>query len=199
MSSPDDLLRLWQDGDSQEVNHTMWVELIEERRVGFHELVRAENRTEYLVDSIAALLWVALSSKAKYRLEQVGCGLLAATMVVTAIIFRIDHRRERREIEGSLREHLQALLDDYDRRIRFLRRGQFWIGVPFFSGVFAWCMGTPGRLTPGHAWILTTILLVVLWGGCRLSYVRREAKILKKREQAERLLSEIPGEDQSVR
>ena len=58
-------------------------------------------------------------------------------------------------------------------------------------------MGVPGSLTSARMWVVTSILLLALWGGCRLSYVCSRAKILKKREQAARVLREIPEEDPS--
>jgi hypothetical protein len=192
MSLPDDLQKLWQQDELQKEHSTMWMALIQEKRRGFDEFVRAANQAEYLVALIFGSLLPLLAVKARFPWAQVGFGLLAATMVILAIATRVSERQRPRQHDRSLRDHLQALIDSYDRRIRFMRQGKFWVSIPLSAGLLAVIMGTPGYRSSGGAWLGTLVLLAAFWGGQGLSYRQARASIWKKREEAQSLLQQLP-------
>jgi len=196
MNTPDDLQKLWQQDNSGKENHTMWMQLIQEKRTGFEELVRAANQAEYLVALTLGPLLALLAWKAKFPWVQAGFGLLAATLVMLALVLAVASgatQRRQPPNDHSLRDHLQALIDCYDQRIRNMWSGRFWVSLPFSAGLVAVIMGRPGFVTRIDAWSVVCILLAGFWGGQRLSCQRARASILKKREDAARLLRELPG------
>ena len=125
MNLPDDMQELWQQDNSKQENNTMWMQLIQEKRRGFAELVRAANHAEFLVALIFGSLLPLLAVKARSPWAQAGFVLLAATMVVLAVATRISERQRPQQHDRSLRDHLELLIDSYDRRIRFMRQGKF--------------------------------------------------------------------------
>jgi hypothetical protein len=197
MNTPDDLQKLWQQDNPKKENHNMWMHLIEEKRTGFHELVRAANQAEYLVALSLGPILALLAWKAKYPLVQAGFGLLAATLAMLAVVLAIStraaQRRRPEQNDHSVRDHLQALIDSYDQRIRAMWSGRFWVSLPFSAGLVAVIMGKPGFVTRLDAWIVVCVLLAGFWGGQRLSCQRARALLSKKREDAARLLRELPG------
>ena len=192
MNLPDDIQELWQQDNSQKENHAMWMQLIQEKRRGFNELVRAENQAEYLLALVFGSLLPLLAVKAKFPWAQVGFGLLAAAMVVLAIATKVCDRQRPRQNDDSLREHLEALTESYDRRIRFMRNGRFLVSLPLSAGLVAMILGTPGYGSSVGAWCFVVSLLAAFWGAQWQLYMRARASILKKREEAERLLRELP-------
>jgi hypothetical protein len=106
--------------------------------------VRAENQAEYLLALVFGSLLPLLAVKAKFPWAQVGFGLLAAAMVVLAVVTWVSARQRPRQNDDSLREHLEALTDSYDRRIRFMRNGRFLVSLPLSAGLVAMILGTPG-------------------------------------------------------
>ncbi len=192
MNLPDDIQELWQQDNSQKENPAMWMQLIQEKRRGFDELVRAENQAEYLLALIFGSLLPLLAVKAKFPWAQVGFGLLAAAMVVLAIATRICQRLQPRQNDDSLREHLEALMESYDRRIRFMRNGKFLVNLALSAGLIAVVLGIPGYESSPGAWSFVAIVLTAIWSAQWYSYVRARASIWKKREEAERLLRELP-------
>jgi hypothetical protein len=196
MNLPDDIQELWQQDNSQDnskkENSTMWMQLIQEKRRGFNELVRAENQAEYLLALIFGSLLPLLAVRAKFPWAQVGFGLLAAAMVVLAIVTSISARQRPRQNDHSLRDHLEALIESYDRRIRFMRNGRFLVSLPLSAGLVAVVLGNPGYGSSVGAWSFLVSVLAAFWGGQWQLYLRARASIWKKREEAERLLRELP-------
>ena len=170
----------------------MWMQLIQEKRRGFNELVRAENQAEYLLALVFGSLLPLLAVKAKFPWAQVGFGLLVAAMVVLAVVTWVSARQRPRQNDDSLREHLEALTDSYDRRIRFMRNGRFLVSLPLSAGLVAMILGTPGYGSSVGAWCFVVSLLAAFWSAQWQLYMRARASILKKREEAERLLRELP-------
>jgi hypothetical protein len=192
MNLPDDIQELWQQDNSQRENHKMWMQLIREKRRGFNELMRAENQAEYLVALVFGSLLPLLAVKAKFPWAQVGFGLLAAAMVVLAVATCLSARQRPRQNDDSLREHLEALMDSYDRRIRFMRNGRFLVSIPLSAGLIAVILGIPGYGSSVGAWCFVVSLLAAFWSAQWQLYMRARASILKKHEEAERLLRELP-------
>jgi hypothetical protein len=192
MNLPDDVQELWQQDNSKKESPAMWMQLIQEKRRGFNELVRAENQAEYMLALIFGSLLPLLAVKAKFPWAQVGFGLLAAAMVVLAIATWVSSRQRPPQNDHSLRDHLEALMESYDRRIRFMRNGRFLIGLPLSAGLIAVVLGIPGYGSSVGAWCFLVSLLAAFWGGQWQLYLRARASIRKKREEAERLLLELP-------
>jgi hypothetical protein len=192
MNLPDDIQELWQQDNSKKENSTMWMQLIQEKRRGFNELVRAENQADYLLALIFGSLLPLLAVKAKFPWAQVGFGLLAATMVVLAIVTRVCCRQRPGQNDRSLRDHLEALMESYDRRIRFIRNGRFLVSLPLSAGLIAVVLGIPGYGSSVGAWCFVASLLVAFWSAQWQLYIRARASIGKKRQEAESLLRELP-------
>jgi hypothetical protein len=194
MNLPDEIQELWQQDNSPKENSVMWMQLIQEKRKGFDELVRAENRAEYMVALVFGSLLPLLAVKAKFPLAQVGYGMLAATMIVVGIATKLSACQRLTKNDRSLRDHLEALIQSYDRRIRFMRNGKFLVSLPLSAGLIAVVLGIPGYASRAGAWALLSILLAAFWGGQWSSYRKVRTSILKKREEAECLLRELPAD-----
>jgi hypothetical protein len=184
----DEMQELWQQDNSPKENHKMWMQLIQEKRTGFDDLVRAGNQAEYVVALIFGPLLAMLAWRAKFPWVQAGFGLLAATFIVLAIATWAAHRPHPRQNDRSLREHLEALIATYDRRIGFLGSGKFWVSLPLSAGLTAVILGIPHYFSSMGAWSFVCVLLAAFWGAQWISYQRGRELILQKREDAERLL-----------
>jgi hypothetical protein len=199
MNSSDDVQRLWQQDDSRMEDHSMWMRLVQEKRTGFDELVRAENQAWYLVALSIGPLVTWATWKARYPWVHVGYGLMAATIALGTIGTWIAQRKGLAENDRSLREHLEALIDSYDQRIRYLRNGSLWASPMLFGGVLAVIMGIPGNLRNTVAWVFAGFLLAGIVGGQWLIYKRARAPICRKRLEAVHLLQELTGEGHDTR
>ena len=170
----------------------MLMQLVQEKRSGFDALVRAGNQAEYLVAMILAPLLGFLAWKSRFPLTQAGFGLLAASLVMLAIATRLMQRMLPMQNDHSLRDHLEALIQSYDLRIRFLRNGKIWVTVPMCAGIAAVILGTPASSTSALAWIITIAILVAFSVAQWKSFGREKASIQKKREEAVGLLQQLP-------
>jgi hypothetical protein len=192
MSLPDDMQTLWQQDNSEKENHAMWMQLVHEKRTGFDDLVQSENGGEYLGAIVMTPLLAFVAWKAKFPWVRVGYGVLAATFLVLAIVTWITQRPPSQRNDRSLLDHLKALLDSYDRRLRFLRNGKIWVTVSLSVGLLAVIMGIPRAATNAAAWGFVCVLLCALWGAQRWSLQRATRSILGKSEEAARLLRALP-------
>jgi hypothetical protein len=163
MNLPDDIQELWQQDNSPKENHTMWMQLIQEKRKGFDELVRAENQADYLLTLVFGSLLPLLAVKAKFPWAQVGFGLLAVAMVVLAVATSFCRRRQPLQNDDSLRDHLEALTGSYNRRVRLMRNGKFLVNLPLSAGLIAVVVGIPGYGS-SIARSSVVILLAAFWG-----------------------------------
>lgn len=191
MSTPDDLQKLWQGEDAKLEDHTIWRALIQEKRRGWDELVRAEDQAWYL----AALCFVPLTAwaawKAKYTWVHVGYGLMAVTLVFATIATWIEGRQRPQEHNSNLRDYLQALLASYERRSILLRRGGRWAMGGLTAGLAAIFLGMPGGTRSWRSWIITTLLVAGANAAWWLSCKQTVAKISQKRDEATRLLQSL--------
>jgi len=192
-SHEDDMQSLWQQqNDIEKEKTTMWMQLIEEKRTGFDRLVRAANQSEYMGALILSPILAVLAWKAKYPLAQASYGLWSAAWAILAFVTWLAHReRPERSVDGSLREHLQALMKSYDRRIRFLRGAKLGVSIPISAGLGMLCLGIPGVAGNVGVWIFVCLLIGAFLTAQRVSYVRAKWEILEKRHDAERLLREL--------
>jgi hypothetical protein len=90
----------------------------------------AGGKSGYLLTLIFGSLLPLLAVKATFPWAQIGLGLLAAAMVVLTIATSVCQRRQPRQNDDSLRDHLEALTGSYDRRIRFMRNSKFLVSLP---------------------------------------------------------------------
>jgi len=136
---------------------------------------------------LALLAW-----KAKFRgagrLRVVG-GDAGDVALVLAVASGATQRRQPPN-DHSLRDHLQALIDSTTAHPQYVER-QVLVSLPFSAGLVAVIMGSRLR-DQDRRWSVVCILLAGFWGGQRL-VPTRQASILKKREDAARLLRELPG------
>ena len=199
MTEFDELQKLWQNENAKPEGSTMWRALVQEKRTGWEELVRAEDQAWYLI----ALCFVPLTAwaawKAKYPLVHVGYGVMAATLVFATIATWIGGRPRPQERDCNLRQHLEDLLQSYDRRSRFLRVGGWWAMGGLTAGLAAVIMGMPGSPMNPRSWAMAFVLVATAntaqWLACRYSV----SKISRKRDEAERLLRSLLGSGQDFR
>jgi hypothetical protein len=191
---PDELQQLWQQDNSTKENNAMWLQLIQEKRRGFDALVRAEGQAEYVVSLIFMPLCGILAWKAKFPLTQAGYALLAATFFGLATSMWITGRPPREPADKSLREHLRALLNTYDRYLRLSRSARLWVTAGLVLGCLAVVFGIPGSRISTAAQGLTCIVLAgVCWIQWR-AYSCAATRVLAKRGEAARLLGSLPAE-----
>lgn len=194
MKGSDDLQQLWRSQQSLREDKVVWNLLIEEKHTSFSEIVRAENRAEYLIALIMGPLLSLTAWKARFPMVCAGFVLLAATLVALAILTWIAQGRREQHHDRNLREHLQALLKRYDDRIRFLVKYTVAAGIPLSLGVGLVVLGMPNSLTNPAAWILTFALIVLFWGAACMWLRRRRSDLLGKRQQVAHILRDLAGE-----
>jgi hypothetical protein len=148
----------------------------------FNELVQPENQAEYLLVLVFGSLLFLLAMKAKPPWTQVGFGLLAVAIVVLVVAARVSARQR----PG------QNLMESCDRRIRLMRNGRFLFSLPLSAGLIAVVLGNPGYGSSVGGWSFLVSLLAAFWGGQWQLYLQARASMWKKREEAERLLRELP-------
>lgn len=199
MSEPDELQRLWQNDGAKPEDFTMLRQLIEEKSTGWDELVRAEDQAWYLIALCFLPLTAWAAWKARYPWVHVGYGLMAATFAFSTIAMWIAGRKKPQEHNRSLREHLERLLESYDRRSRFIRGGAWLAMGGLTAGLFAVVMGIPGSTSNPWAWIVTVLFVagvnVAQWLLARHS----AGKISCKRDEAARLLQKLLANGQDSR
>jgi hypothetical protein len=199
MTEFDELQKLWQNESAKPEDPTMWRALVQEKRTGWEELVRAEDQAWYLIALcfVPLTAWAAL--KGKYPWVHVGYALMSATLVFSTIATWIAGRPRPQERDCNLRQHLEGLLQSYDRRSRFLRHGGWWAMGGLTAGLAAVIMGIPGSARNPRSWLLAIVLVVtantVQWLACRHSI----AKISHKRGESARLLQSLLGSGQDFR
>jgi len=171
----------------------MWKALIQEKRAGWDELVSAEDQTWYLVALLVLPLTVWAAWKAKYPWVHVGYGLMAATVVFYTIATWIEGRLRPRERDRSLREHLQALMESYDRRSRFIQRISWWAIGGLTAGVAVVVLGIPGHASSLPSWIFAILMAAGIIAAQWVVFKQADAKISRKRDDAARLLASLLG------
>ena len=179
MTSGDDLQRLWQ---AQHSAQEPAMQLILEKRTSFQELVRAENKAEYVVALILVPLTTLMAFEVKVPLMAAGFGLLAATLAGLAVATWLVYRRMDEAHDLSVKEHLEALLSSYDRRVRFLRTGTFVVSVLLSTGMVA---------IFSRFWLFVSLSMIAFCVAQWWSFRRRKAVLLKKRALAEGMLREL--------
>ncbi len=199
MIEPDDLQRLWQDEGARQEDPTMWRALIQEKRTGWNELVRAEDQAWYLIALCLVPLTAWAAWTAKYPWGHVGYGLMAATIVLSTVATWIAGRHQPHEHDHNLRQHLDALLESYDRRSRFVRGGGWWAMGGLTAGLAAVILGIPDNASNPRAWGIA-VLLVAGANAAQWAYSRQSvARISRKRDEAARLLQNLLAGGQDFR
>jgi hypothetical protein len=191
MSASDDLQKLWQNEKARPEDARMWRDLIQEKRSGWDELVRTEDQGWYLTAVCLGLAAAWAAWKAKYPWVHVGYGVMAATIVLSAVVTWIAGRRRREEHNRNLREHLEALIGDYDRRRRFLTRWGWPAMVALCAGMAGVILGIPGNAGNPGAWAITVLLAAGAVAGQALYGRHNTRKISRKRDEAARLLESL--------
>ena len=194
MTPSDDLQRTWQQIDSEEEEHRMWMQLVKEKRRGFDELVRAENQAQYLVSGILGPLMALFAWQARFAWVRVGYGVLAAAMFAAAAATWLADRPEPRLNELSLRERLESLLRSYERRLRFLRHIHTLVALPLVAGFAGVIFGLPGAGDNPWAWVAIAFVLLGVGPAMGWSYRCTAARIRRKRAEAEDLLRPLQSE-----
>ena len=110
-------------------------------------------------------------------------------MLAGALAIWLTHRERPETTELSLREHLRALLDDYEKRMRLRKTAGFWITCGISAGVAAVIGGSPGR--PGPNWLLAIATLAFFWTAQIVKGKREMKKLRAKRDDAALLLSSL--------
>jgi hypothetical protein len=197
MTGPSELQQLWQQDNSAETdqtkeNHMIWMELIQEKRRGFDALLRAERRGEYAITLVFVPLLAVMAWKAKFPVTQIGYAVLAATLVSLAISLWRTGQDHREALDRTLRAHLQALLDRYDRYLRFLANARIWNAAGLVLGYLAVVFGVPVSRLNGTGRVLACVVLAALCVALWSTYRRSAACILARRNEAARLLASLP-------
>jgi hypothetical protein len=186
MSAPDELQKLWQNIEAKQEDSSMWKALIQEKRRGWDELIKAEDMNSYVAALCVVPLTVWGAWKAKYPWVHVGYGLMAVTFVLFTMQTWIASRERPQERGMSLRQHLEALLRSYDQRSRLIRRGGWWLVGGLIAGVAAVFMGMPGANM--ISLVVAMTLIVSFSAACLVSSRMGIARITRKREEAIKLL-----------
>jgi len=199
MSGTDDLQNLWQSEDGNREDPKMWRELIQEKRAAWRELVGSEDQSWYVMALCLTLLTAWAAWKAKYPWVQIGYGLMAATIALSAIATWAAGRQRWPDGNRSLREDLEALIQAYDRRARFVR-GIGWLAMLVLSaGLVAIVMGIPGNTANPRAWAVAVLLVAGANAGQWFYCKQTVAKIHRKRTEATQLLQRLLADPQSSR
>lgn len=199
MSGTDDLQRLWQNEDGNREDPRMWRELIQEKRTAWRELVGAEDQSWYLLAPCLALLTGWAAWKARYLWVHIGYGLMAATIALSAIATFIAGRKRWPDGHRNLREDLEALIEAYDRRARYVRVGGWSVMLALSAGLVAIVMGIPGNAAKPLGWAIAVMLVAGANAGQWLYCKQTVAKISRKRAEATQLLQSLLAGPQSSR
>lgn len=191
MNAPDDLQKLWQGEGLKEEDPRMWKALIQEKRTAWDELVTAADQTWYLLALCFIPLTVWAAWKAKYPWVHVGYGLMAATLVLYTLATWMASRRRPQQGDRNLREHLEALMESYDRRSRFIRRNDRWAVGGAIVGTAAVVLGIPGHASSTKSWMFALLLVAGAIAAERVANKRAVEKISRKREEAAQLLKRL--------
>ncbi len=168
----------------------MWRDLIREKRRSWDELVRTEDQAWYLLALCLVLLTAWAAWKAKYPWVSAGYGLMAVTILLSTMATWIAGRR--REVrDRSLREHLEALMESYDRRARFVQRGGWCAMSALTAGLVAVVLGIPGNASEPQAWGIAVLLVAGAVTGQWLNSRHSLSKIVRKRVEAAQLLESL--------
>jgi hypothetical protein len=114
-------------------------------------------------------------------------------MLAFAAATWLAHRQRPGRNDGSLLHHLEALIDSYDRRLRYTRLGKIFVGVLLSAGLSAVILGLPGFAGSGRAWAFLLVLLGSFGVAQWFSYRRAATEIGRKRDEAAQLLRELPN------
>jgi hypothetical protein len=199
MSEPDDLQSLWQNEGAGPEDARMWRALIQEKHTAWDELVRTEDQAWYLLALCLGLVAAWAAWKARYPWVHIGYGLMAVTIALSAVTTWIAGRRQRVQHDRSFREHLEALLGSYDRRVRFLRYGGWWTMAALWTGLAAVILGIPSNAGSPRAWAVTVLLVAGAGAGQWLYCRHSAARIVRKRDEAARLLESLLAGQQDSR
>jgi hypothetical protein len=199
MSGTDDLQRLWQNEDENREDPKMWRELIQEKRSAWRELVGAEDQSWYLIALCLAFLTTWAAWKARYPWVQIGYGLMAATIALSAIATLIAGRKRCPDGNRNLREELEALIEAYDRRTRYVRVGGWSVMLALSAGLVAIVMGIPSNTARPLGWAVAVMLVAGANAGQWLYCKQTVAKISRKRAEATQLLQSLLADPQSSR
>ena len=195
MNTRDELQKLWQADSAEPGDPKMWRALIQEKRRGWEELVRAEDQSWYLVALCMIPLTAWAAWKAKYPWVHVGYGLMALTIALSVVGTWIASRQPQEERDRSLREYMEALLASYERRTGLIRRGSWWVMSGLTGGLAVVILGMPGSARTLQSWVIASLLVaganVFQW----ISYRQWTAKISRKREEAAQMLRSLLGEE----
>jgi len=199
MNGTDDLQRLWQDEDGNREDPKMWRELIQEKRTAWFELVGAEDQSWYLIALCLALMagWAAWT--ARYLWVNIGYGLMVAAIALSVVATFVAGRKRWPDGDRNLREDLEALIEAYDRRARFLRIGGWSVMLALSAGLVAIVMGIPGNAAKPLGWAIAVMLVAGVCVGQWLYCKQTVAKISRKRAEATQLLKSLLAGPQGSR
>ncbi len=196
MSGMDDLQELWRGEGGNREEPKMWRDLIQEKRTGWRELVKAEDQSWYLIALCLAVLTAWAAWKTAYPWVRVGYGLMAVAIGVSALATWLAGRRQAPNGDRSLREDLEMLIESYDRRIRFIRNWGWPVMLALSAGVIAIVMGIPRTQANPWAWATAAILVAGANVGQWLYGKQNAEKIGRKRKEAVSLLQSLLSDPQ---
>ena len=116
---------------------------------------------------------------------------MAATIVLSAIATFIAGRKRRPDGDRNLREDLEALIEAYDRRVRYVRVGGWSVMLALSAGLVAIVMGIPGNAAKPLGWAIAVMLVAGANAGQWLYSKQTVAKISRKRAEAAQLLQSL--------
>jgi hypothetical protein len=196
-SPGDELQAVWRQNLAGKEDLAMMIRLVQEKGKSFQDVVREQNRGEYLLALALGPLTALAAWKANTAIFQIGYLLLTVTLIAGCTVTWLYHRKERSlaDAGSSVREYHRQLLDVYDRRIRFLKSVKFWYAIPLLSG--ASMVLFPLWTRNGNLWVLwmPVTLMVLVWVGMwHFNDVRRVGQVRRKRHEVEELLAQIEHE-----
>jgi hypothetical protein len=146
-SEPDELQSLWlKDNPKPTEDYSMLLRIVQEKQHTLQEFLRGEDNTTYLIalglaPLTALCIWMVGPHITRHyghfiRMIQLGFLVVTLTMIASAVVTWINHRRVAPllKCDLSVREHQTLLLRFYDQQIRFSKGLKFWYGIPIFLG-----------------------------------------------------------------
>jgi hypothetical protein len=196
-SPGDELQTVWRQNPAGKEDLAMTIRLVQEKGRSFQDVVREQNRGEYLLALALGPLTALAAWKANAAIFQIGYLILTVTVVAGCVVTWLYHRKERSlaDTGASVREFHRQLLEVYDRRVRFLKSVKFWYAIPLLSGasmvLFPLWTRSGG---PWALWMPVTLMVLVWVWMWRFNDVRRVGQVRRKRLEVEELLAQIEQE-----
>lgn len=176
----------------------MIIRLVKEKRRSFNEVVREQNRAEYLLILAFAPLTALFAWRATTLQLQLGYLMTTLTLIVAAAVIFLHYRRASMGPDEDLnvREYHRRLLETYDSRIRFLKSVKFWYAIPLLLGVTVVAFPAWNLLihSPWNYIVHAALVLLVWLWIWHMNDVRRVADLERKKGEVQAVLAEIDRE-----